>query len=69
MRKVWHAINGLALICFLLGIVGIGVGFFTGSSPTALEAHGHLAEYGERLAMNWEILRQDAAYILSLLGL
>ena len=44
-------------MCFLLGIVGIGVGFFTGSSPTALENHGNLAQYIERLAMNWDIIR------------
>lgn len=69
MRKVWHVISGLAMMCILLGIVGIGVGFFTGSSPTALEAHGHLAEYSERLAMNWDILQQDISHILSFFGL
>ena len=66
MRKGWHIISFIALICFLVGVAGIAVGFFTGSSPTALEAHGHLAEYGERLAMNWAILQQDADYLLSL---
>lgn len=57
MRKGWHIVSGLALMCFLLGLVGIGVGFFTGSSPTALQNHGHLAQYIERLSMNWDIIR------------
>ena len=65
MRKGWRFITSIALICFLLGVAGIGVGFFTGSSPTALQAHGHLAEYGERLATNWDILKQDVANLLA----
>ncbi len=67
MRKAWHVVSALAFACLLLGAVGIGVGFFTGSSPTALEAHGHLAQYSERLALNWDILRQDAGNILAFL--
>ncbi len=59
MRKGWHVITGIALVCFLIGAVAIGVGFFTGSSPSALQAHGHLTEYGQRLSANWAILRQD----------
>ena len=61
MRKVWHVVSIVALFCFLLGILGIGVGFFTGSSPSAIQAHGHLAQYGERLAINWAILQTSAS--------
>ena len=69
MRKGWRFITGIALVCFLLGVAGIGVGFFTGSSPTALQAHGHLTEYGQRLAMNWAILKQDIAHLMAYIGL
>ncbi len=68
MHKGWRFITSIALICFLLGVAAIGVGFFTGSSPTALQAHGNLTEYGERLAMNWDILKQDAAGLLAYIG-
>ena len=64
MRKGWHIVTGIALICFLIGVVAIGVGFFTGSSPTALQAHGNLTEYAARLTTNWAILKRD----LSVLG-
>ena len=40
MHKLWRAVSMVAFACFLLGILGIGVGFFTGSSPTAIQAHG-----------------------------
>lgn len=69
MRKFWRIVSTLAFACFLLGALAIGVGFFTGSSPTAIQAHGHLAEYGQRLAMNWAILQQDIANLLAHLGL
>ncbi len=59
MRKLWHIVSGVAMICFLLGVAAIGVAFFTGSSPSALQAHGQLAQYGERLALNWDILQND----------
>ncbi len=59
MRRGWRVITGIALVCFLVGIVAVAVGFFTGSSPTALRAHGSLTEYGSRLETNWAILRQD----------
>lgn len=59
MRKLWHIVSAVSMICFLLGIAAVGVAFFTGSSPSALQAHGHLAQYGERLAANWDILRND----------
>lgn len=59
MRKLWHIVSAVSMICFLLGIAAVGVAFFTGSSPSALQAHGHLAQYSERLAANWDILRND----------
>ncbi len=59
MRKGWRIVSGIALVCFLIGVMAIGVGFFTGSSPTALQAHGHLTEYNARLAQNWLILQRD----------
>ena len=65
MRKAWHAVSLLAMCCILLGIVGVAVGFFTGSSPSVIQSHGHIQQYGERLAMNWDILRQDAADLLT----
>ena len=61
MRKGWRIVSAIALICFLVGVAGIGIGFFTGSSPTALQAHGNLSQYGERLSANWAILQQDFA--------
>lgn len=69
MRKAWRIVSGLALMCMLLGIVGVAVGFFTGSSPVALQNHGNLVEYTQRLNMNWDILRNDAAALLATLGL
>ena len=69
MRKFWRILSTVAFSCFLLGALGIGVGFFTGSSPTAIQAHGHLTEYGQRLAMNWDILRQDFTSLLAWLGI
>lgn len=59
MRKLWHIVSAVSMICFLLGVAAIGVAFFTGSSPSALQAHGHLAQYWERLALNLDILRND----------
>lgn len=57
MRKGWHFISGIALMCVLLGAVGIAVGLFTGSSPAALEHHGNLHQYLERLTINWNIIK------------
>ena len=65
MRKAWHVVSLLAMSCILLGIVGVAVGFFTGSSPSVIQSHGHIQQFGERLAMNWDILRQDAADLLT----
>ena len=65
MRKAWHAVSLLAMACILLGVVGVAVGFFTGSSPSVIESHGHIQQYGERLAMNWDILKQDLTAVLA----
>lgn len=59
MRKIWHLVNYIAIGCFLLGVLGVAVGFFTGSSPTVIQARGNLGEYSQRLMMNWEILQRD----------
>ena len=63
MRRGWRVVSGIALVLFLVGVVIVAVGFFTGSSPSALLAHGHLTEYGQRLSTNWAILKQDLAGI------
>ena len=65
MKKAWHIVSAVAMGCILLGIVGMAVGFFTGSSPSVIQSHGHIQQYGERLAMNWDILRRDAANLLT----
>ena len=57
MKKAWHIVSAVAMGCILLGIVGMAVGFFTGSSPSVIESHGQIGLYGQRLAMNWAILR------------
>ena len=58
MRKLWRIIGTIALLCLVIGIVGVGVGFFTGSSPVIIRNHGSLDGYIERLTVNWNILRQ-----------
>ena len=63
MRRGWRIITAIALVCFLVGVVAVGVGFFTGSSPTALQAHGSLTEYSQRLSTNWAIFKQDLTNI------
>lgn len=55
MNKIWRVVSGVALVCLVIGILGIGVGFFTGSSPVAIQNHGNLTEYFERLQINWDI--------------
>ena len=68
MHKAWRVVSGLALMCMLLGVVGVAVGFFTGSSPVALQNHGNLTEYTQRLSLNWDILRNDVTAFLTALG-
>lgn len=58
MHKTWRIISAVALLFLVIGLLGVGVGFFTGSSPVAIQNHGNLTEYMERLTYNWGILRQ-----------
>ncbi|MCC8356314.1 MAG: hypothetical protein LJU34_00405 [Oscillospiraceae bacterium] len=56
MHKAWRVVSSIALACLMLGVLGIAVGFFTGSSPTVIESHGSLTEYIQRLETNWDAL-------------
>ena len=56
MRKAWRVVGAISLICLIIGILAVGVGFFTGSSPVVIQNHGNLTEYIERLQINWSIL-------------
>jgi len=58
MTKAWRIASIAALICLVIGLIGVGVGFFTGSSPVTVQNHGSLTEYMERLSVNWTIFRQ-----------
>lgn len=69
MNKIWRIVSGIALLCLVLGIAGIGIGFFTGSSPVLLQEHGNLTEYAQRLQINWTVFRQDIARLLAVFGL
>ena len=65
MKKAWHIVSAIAMSCILLGVVGMAVGFFTGSSPSVIESHGHIGQYAERLSMNWAVLKQDIAGLVA----
>ncbi len=65
MNKVWRIISAVVLLCLVLGIIGIGVGFFMGSSPVVLQNHGSLTEYLHRLEINRDILRQSLNDLLA----
>jgi hypothetical protein len=69
MNKAWRIVSGIALLCLVIGVVGIGVGFFTGSSPVVIQSHGSLTEYGQRLQTNWRILQDNFAGLLAAFGL
>jgi hypothetical protein len=69
MNKAWRIVSGIALLCLVIGVVGIGVGFFTGSSPVVIQSHGSLTEYSQRLQTNWRILQDNLAGLLAALGL
>jgi hypothetical protein len=69
MNKAWRIISGAALLCLVIGVVGIGVGFFTGSSPVVIQSHGSLTEYIQRLQTNWRILQDNFAGLLAAFGL
>lgn len=69
MNKAWRIVSMVALVCFIIGVVGVCVGFFTGSSPVIIQTHGSLEEYTQRLQTNWDILRQSLSDTLAVLGL
>ena len=69
MKKVWKIISIIALVCLLLGIALVAVGFFTGGSPVTIEEHGCMNEYAARLQYNWTLLQQDVQNLLKSLGL
>ena len=69
MRKAWRVVSSVALICLVIGILGLGVGFFTGSSPVVIRNHGSLTEYVQRLAMNRDILIERARTLLAGFGI
>ena len=69
MNKAWRIVSAVALVFLVVGIMGIGVGFFTGSSPVVIQNHGSLTEYLERLRINWGYLLEDVSYLLRSLGL
>ena len=69
MSKAWRIVSAIALVFLVVGIVGVGVGFFTGSSPVVIQNHGNLTEYFRRLQINWDVLRSDVQNLLAWLGL
>ena len=69
MRKAWRIVSAIALVFLVVGIMGVGVGFFTGSSPVVIQNHGNLTEYVRRLQMNWDILQTNVRGILAYFGL
>ena len=69
MNKIWRFVSGIVLLCLLGGIVCIGIGFFTGSSPVIIQEHGNLTEYVARLEMNKTVLLDYIAQFRAMLGL
>lgn len=69
MNKAWRIVSAAALVCLIVGIMGIGVGFFTGSSPVIIQNHGSLTEYIRRLEINWGILQEGVRDLLTFFGL
>lgn len=69
MNKAWRVVSGIALVCLVIGIAGLGVGFFTGSSPVAIQNHGNLTEYIQRLEMNRDVLLESLRGFLAGFGL
>ena len=61
MTKAWRIVGSIALLFLVIGILGVGVGFFMGSSPVVLRNHGNLEGYIERLTINWNVLKQLTA--------
>ena len=69
MNKLWRVVSGVALVCLVVGILAVGVGFFMGSSPVVIEQHGALTEYMERLAYNRDVMLRGAEELVRRLGL
>ena len=69
MNKIWRVVSIIALLCLVIGILGVGVGFFMGSSPSVLESHGSLPEYLERLEINKNVAVDLARMLLARFGL
>ena len=69
MRKAWRIVSAIALVFLIVGIMGVGVGFFTGSSPVVIQNHGNLTEYLRRLQLNRDILLTQLRSILAYFGL
>lgn len=69
MRKAWRIVSAIALVFLVVGIMGVGVGFFTGSSPVVIQNHGNLTEYVRRLQLNWDILQTQLRSMLAWFGL
>jgi hypothetical protein len=68
MRKAWRIVSAIALVFLVVGIMGVGVGFFTGSSPVTIQNHGNLTEYVRRLQMNRDILLETVRNTLAYFG-
>ncbi len=68
MRKAWRIVSAIALVFLIVGIMGVGVGFFTGSSPVTIQNHGNLTEYVRRLQMNRDILLETVRNTLAYFG-
>jgi hypothetical protein len=69
MNKAWRIVSGISLLCLVIGVIAIGVGFFTGSSPVIIQNHGSLTEYAQRLNTNWAIVQQNISALLAGFGL
>lgn len=59
MKKAWKIFCAAALVCLVLGVLLIGAGFFMGSSPSVITAHGSLDEYFLRLGANARTFAAD----------
>ena len=68
MRKAWRIVSAIALVFLIVGIMGVGVGFFTGSSPVMIQNHGNLTEYIRRLQINRDVLLDAVRNALAYFG-
>ena len=69
MSKAWRVVSAVALLCLVIGILGVGVGFFMGSSPSVIQSHGSLTEYISRLQINRDAAVELARTFLARFGL